>query len=189
MGGRGGGAERRWRPVTSVSPLGRYADDAGHGAAGQHTEHAVEVRLLRLPVAVLVAARERHDSLLRECALLAAEGGCCPGIPVRFQELVMTLGVRYGAARPRPDAVIEEAQEHGRDCIDVTYRVPPEVVSAAAELERLMDEADELCVAGLLLTLPRSALELQFSRWYLTQIRRQVAGEPPQPWDGPLRPD
>ena len=175
--------------MTSVSPLGRYADDAPHGVADDRDEPAVEVRLQRLPVRVLVAARERHDSLLRECALLAADSGCGSGVPPQLSELVVTLGVRYGAVRPRPDAAIEEALEQGRDCIDVTYVVRPDVVAAVAELERLMDEADELCRAGLLLTLPRSALERRFSEWYLAQIRRQVGGAPPQPWDGPLRPD
>jgi hypothetical protein len=27
-----------------------------------------------------------------------------------------------------------------------------------------------------------------FARWYLDEFRRQIAGEPPQPWAGPLDP-
>jgi hypothetical protein len=27
---------------------------------------------------------------------------------------------------------------------------------------------------------------VEFTRWYLDEFRRQVAGEPPRPWDGPL---
>jgi hypothetical protein len=27
---------------------------------------------------------------------------------------------------------------------------------------------------------------VEFSHWYLDEFRRQVKGEPPRPWDGPL---
>lgn len=174
--------------MTDPSPLGRYADDDRAGPDPSGSAALVEVQLLRLPVAVLVASRERHDSLLRECALLAAQAGDRPDLPPALVDLVMTLGVRYGAVRPRPDAMIEQALEEGRDAIDVTYRVGPTVPAAAERLERLMAAADEFCTSGHLLTLPRSPLEQRFSDWYLEQFAAQLAGAPPRAWDGPLVP-
>lgn len=174
--------------MSEPSPLGRYAGTADRGDAAPGADDLVEVRLLRLPVAVLVTARERHDSLLRECALLAAQSSDRQDLPARFRELVNTLGVQYGPVRPRPDAVIEQALEQGRDAIDVTYHLGPEAAAAADTLESLMAAADEFCRSGDLLTLPRSELEERFSAWYLGQITTQLGGAPPQPWDGPLVP-
>ncbi len=174
--------------MSEPSPLGRYAGAAPQGDAAPAPDDLVEVRLLRLPVAVLVAARERHDSLLRECALLAAQAGDRQDLPARLRELVHTLGVQYGPVRPRPDAVIEQALEQGRDAIDVTYHLGPEAAAAADALESLMAAADQFCRSGELLTLPRSALEERFSAWYLGQITTQLAGTAPEPWDGPLLP-
>lgn len=164
----------------TASPFGRY-DDSGPG------EQLHAVHLLNLPVRVLVDERERHDSMLREFALLALDTGARP-LPPGLAELAQNLGVRYGRARSRPDALVDDAVERGAATIDVTYDVPASVVDTVARLERLMADADELCRSEQLLTLPRNALQVRFAAWYCEQFRRQVAGRPPQPWDGPLDP-
>lgn len=167
---------------TGPSPLGRY-DDGG----GDETLH--EVRLLNLPVRVLVAGREHHDELMREFALLALAPDLPPEhVPRRLVELTEILGVRYGASAERPSAEFEAAIEEGQETIDLTYQVPGHVVEAADTLERLMQEADDYCRAEQLLTLQRSEVVAQFSSWYLEQFRRQIAGEPPEPWSGPMEP-
>ena len=168
--------------MTTASPLGRYDDSAG--PADLH-----DVHLLNLPVRVLIAARERHDELMREFALLALGGPAGrPDIPDRLHQLIETLGVRYGHAAARPDALVDAALARGDDTIDLTYTVPADVVASADNLEALMREADEFCRRGHLLTLARSELMVRFADWYLDQLRRQIAGEAPQPWDGPLEP-
>jgi hypothetical protein len=167
--------------VTAASPLGRY-DDGG-------SDDLHEVRLLQLPVRVMIAARERHDELMREFALLAL-GGPTGGAaaPRRLVELIEILGVRYGSAAARPDELVDGAAERGDDTIDLTYTVPAHVVDAANTLDTLMAEADAFCAAEQLLTLARSDVMVQFSDWYLEEFRRQVAGLPARPWDGPLDP-
>lgn len=161
-------------------PLGRYTPvDAG---AEQH-----EVELRGLPVQLLVESRERHDELLREFALLALSvEPPTSTLPVAFLELIEVLGVRYGSATARPDAQIEEAVAAGLPTVDLTYFVPASVVQAAAELEHWMALADEYCVAEQLLTLPRTPLLCELANWYLGEFRRQVSGEPPLAWAGPL---
>lgn len=169
------------------SPLGRYDHaDAGHPAADRE-EQLHEVRLLRTPVRLLAAGRAHHDELMHELALL---GAASPGIegspPRRLTELVDTLGRRYAAATRRPDALLDQALADGVETLDVTYQVSESVVRAADELEALMDEADEFCRSERLLTLPRPPLLREVAHWYLNEFRRQIAGEPPQPWTGPL---
>jgi hypothetical protein len=168
--------------VTTASPLGRY-DDAGD----QPRLHRVQ--LLNLPVRLLVDGRDRHDSLLREFALLAlAPDTPRADTPRRLVELTQVLGVRYAAAGLRPDDVVDEALARGEAAIDLTYDVPADAADVAARLEELMAQADELCRDEALLTLPRTPLQLRFSQWYVGQFRSQVDGQPPQPWDGPLDP-
>lgn len=165
-----------------TSPLGRYAGDPGR-------QQLDPVHLLGLPVQLVLDSRDRHDSLLREFALLAlAPRGDRPQ-PPRLVELTELLGVQYGAAQRRPDEVVDDALRAGLTAIDVTYQVPATIVDAAAELEALMADADEFCREERLLTLPRSPLQVRFARWYLEEFRRQLGGEPPQRWDGPLDPD
>jgi hypothetical protein len=161
------------------SPLGRYDPD---GADGLH-----EVRLLNVPVRILVAGREHHDDVMREFAMLAlAEETDEEHTPKRLLELVDVLGRRYAAAAARPDAEVDAAIDRGDETIDIVYHVPDHLADAADELAALMDEADEFCRERRLLALARPPLVIKFSRWYLDEFRRQIAGEPPRAWDGPL---
>jgi hypothetical protein len=168
-------------PTVTASPLGRY-DEGG-------TEDMHEVRLLGLPVRVMVASRERHDELMREFALLAL-GGPTGGaaVPRRLVELIEILGVRYGGAAARPDELVDAAVARGDDRIDLSYTVPAHVVDAANTLDHLRAEADAFCASEQLLTLARTDVMVEFANWYLEEFRRQVAGLPPRPWEGPLDP-
>jgi hypothetical protein len=165
------------------SPLGRYQESDAREAQPR------DVCLVGVPVQVLLAARQHHDDLMREFAVLAvAEHDPRASVPRRLEELVDALGVHYGAAAERPDGPTDEAARQGLRTMDLTFRVPPSVVEAANRLEALMSEADEFCRTEQMLTLPRNELLQQFSRWYLDEFRRQVAGLPPRPWTGPLAP-
>jgi hypothetical protein len=164
----------------TASPLGRY--DSATDAVDLH-----EVRLLGLPVRVMIASRERHDELMREFALLALGGPSRrTDVPARLLELTQILGVQYGGAAARPDEEVDAAAARGDDTVDLSYVVPAHVIEGADRLDRLMQEADDFCRSEALLTLARSEVMLAFADWYLEEFRRQVAGEPPLPWRGPL---
>lgn len=161
------------------SPLGRYDPEGGEGLH--------EIRLQNVALRLLVAGREHHDDVMREFAMLAlAEDMDAEHTPKRLLELVDVLGRRYAAAAVRPDAEVDAAVARGDVTIDLVYHVPDHVAAAADELAALMDEADEFCRERKLLSLARPPLVVEFSRWYLDEFRRQIAGEPPRPWDGPL---
>jgi hypothetical protein len=169
--------------VTAASPLGRYDSSP----AADETLH--EVRLLNLPVRVMLAGRDHHDELMREFALLALSASAASGAtPARLIELTQVLGIRYGGAVARPDEEVEAAAARGDDTVDLTYVVPSHVVEGAELLSALMAEADEFCQAEQLLTLQRNETLKRFSDWYIDEFRRQVEGESPRPWDGPLDP-
>lgn len=168
--------------MSDPSPLGRYDD-------GSRTAELFDVQLLGLPVRVLVAAREYHDELLREFALLALGGTAGrANLPARLVELTEILGVQYGGAAARPDEVVDAALARGELTVDLSYRVPAQVLDTADTLDALMHEADDFCRDEQLLTLQRTEVMVTFAQWYLGEFRRQVAGEPPRPWDGPLEP-
>lgn len=167
--------------MTRTSPLGRYDD------AAPDTLH--EVQLIGLPVRIMVASREHHDELLREFSLLALSGPSQRSdVPVRLVELTQILGVRYASSSARPEEEFERAIDAGTATLDLTYTVPAHVVEAADTLSALMAEADEFCRTEQLLTLERTPVLRDFAQWYLDEFRRQVAGEPPRPWTGPLEP-
>lgn len=160
------------------SPFGRYDD-----SSGDDTLH--EVRLINMPVRLLASGRQHHDELMHEFAMLAVSLEDRDSVPARMLEMIDTLGTRYGRAADRPDSLVDEAIARGDDTIDLTYQVPAHVVEAADALERMMDEADEFCRTEQMLTLSRSEVQRRFAKWYLEEFRRQIAGQPPQPWNGP----
>ena len=165
----------------TASPLGRFDPDVSEGLH--------EVRLHNMPLRLLAAGREHHDEVMREFAMMALDENVgSDHAPARLMELVDILGRRYGAASARPDAEIDAALERGETTIDVVYHVPDHVADAAGQLESLMREVDEFCRDQQMLALARPPLFVRFAEWYLDEFRRQIAGEQPRPWDGPLEP-
>jgi hypothetical protein len=64
--------------------------------------------------------------------------------------------------------------------------VPRTVGAAVAELNELMEQADEFWRNEQLLTVAASPLERRFRTWFLIQFTSQAAGADPTHWDGPL---
>ncbi len=64
----------------------------------------------------------------------------------------------------------------------ITYHLPPEVGPAAQELDRMLDEANEFCRSGDLLTLDTPPDVLAFRQWFLAEFVAQLAGSAPTPW-------
>lgn len=149
-------------------------------------EHTV--RLVGVPVRVLEATRRHHDELMHEFSLLAVQENHADDVPKRMLELIDTLGRQYAATSDQSDAQVNAAIERGDVTVDVIYEVAEHVVDAANRLGALMDEADEFCKREQMLTLQRPPIAKEFADWYLDEFRRQIAGEPPRPWDGPLEP-
>jgi hypothetical protein len=156
--------------------MGRY--DAGEFAPGS-TLH--EVHLVGVPVQLFLAARQHHDDLMREFAVLAlAHEDENASDPPQLRRLVREIGAHSAAPPERPD--VEEAAQAGLPSVDLTLRVTAGILTMADHFERLMKSADDFCAQGRMLTMPRSPEVLRFAGWWFDEIRRQIAGEAPTPW-------
>ncbi|HVV77384.1 MAG TPA: hypothetical protein VHC43_15250 [Mycobacteriales bacterium] len=150
-------------------------------------DQVVEVRLLRLPVAIWARTQQHTDELLREFVLIAQqlhsdEEAAVP-LPVRLTQLVDELSANYGAFSEEQVEQLFRAAASGEEELDLTYQVPAAAAGAARHLGDLLNEADEYCRSGEhLLTLETPAELIRFREWYLEEFRQQIAGAAPTPW-------
>ena len=140
----------------------------------------VPVHILGLPIDVYGRASEHNDELLREFALIREDR--TDHVPSRLLTLIDQLQARFGAFTQGPTSVIHDALARGEATIDLRYDVPAEAGQAALHLAGLLDEADDFCRAGDLLTLAANAEAVAFRRWFLEEFVRQIDGRPPRPW-------
>ena len=101
-------------------------------------------------------------------------------MPRRLLELVAALSAAYGAETSEQEEQLLDAAEPGLDVLpELRYRVPPAAGAHAAELGRMLDEADDHCRSGEhLLTLAADAEVVRFRRWYLGQFEATGGGAP-----------
>ena len=146
------------------------------------TEDLVEVHLIGVPLEERQRAAQHFDELMREFALMAGDA-TAGTVPSRLLELRNALLARFSSFLAGAGAEMDAALARGATSIDVHYRVPASIGTAAAQLDALLDEADEYCRSGdHLLTLAAPERAVRFRRWYLGEFVRQVAGQPPEPW-------
>lgn len=140
----------------------------------------VTVRIVGLPVGVQLRAAEHGDELMREFALMSSVGPA--GVPARLTALVEELRRRFSGFTLQPEQELADAVARGADTVDLEYVVPAAAADAAAVLDALLDEADEFCRAGDLLTLATPPDAVAYRRWFLSEFSRQAAGEAPTAW-------
>lgn len=145
----------------------------------------VQVRVLGLPIEVEHRASEYFAELFREFALIAErQPELRAHVPGQLLELIDTLDSRFAGFTAGPRAEIAAAYERGAPSIDLDYWVPAAAGEAAADLNRLLDDADEFCRTGdALLTLAAPGEATTYRRWYCTQFMSQCDGHPATPWD------
>jgi len=169
--------------MTGGPILGRYTHES------DQTE-LLTVRLIGMPIALFLRAREHHDELIREFTLMAirSNGTSANGVelPLRLRELIEILGRRFGASTSRADMERDAAIERGDATVDLTYQVPASLGDDLKMLTQLMDDADEFCRMETLLTLPRDPSMVAFGHWYNNEFLRQMDGLPPTPWNAQL---
>jgi hypothetical protein len=142
----------------------------------------VAVSILGMPLEVMQRSSEHTDELLREFALIRGEGS--EHVPARLLALIEELRGRFGSFSEGPRRAMQAALERGDETIDLHYELPPTVAAAARQLGHLLDEADEFCRSGDLLTLATQPEGRAFRHWYLEEFARQIDGLPPRPWSG-----
>ena len=156
-----------------------------------------EVVLLGLPSTLWLAAREHHQSLLRELVLYLAEHAeALPNVPdlVRADEarhLIWTslLGEIDRARelgtlrRPLPDGHPSPLPEVP-DAVDLRMSVAEGMGSAFTAMQDALDLGERLAVQNQLLVRPGLPEIVAVRDWACEQVVAQLAGVAPSPWPG-----
>ena len=140
----------------------------------------VPVRILGLPLDIYGRSSEHTDELLREFALIREDAS--DHVPARLLALIHQLNARFAAFTQGQTAALRHALARGDPEIDLLYEVPPEASEGAARLAALLDEADDFCRSGDLLTLATLPEGVAFRRWFLEEFVFQIEGRPPRSW-------
>ena len=139
--------------------------------------------LKRVPVDVWQRASAHQDAIQREFEILMADldDG---SVPHQFAELAINLDVQFRGVGDTTWAQLYAAAERGESEVDLVFTVPVEVASAAAEVNRMLDQVDEFCRDGeQLLTLATPPELASFRHWFLGEFTRQIeSGRPPTSW-------
>lgn len=139
---------------------------------------AFTVDLVGSPAALGAAGVERLYDLTREFRLAHASSRVFPDdLPERFLALVDRL---------------RDAQDGRHALVDlpepgdgtVRLRLPLGAERDALALATLLDEADEYCRAGTVLTNPRTSEAVRLRWWQATEAVRQRHGMAPTPFAG-----
>ncbi len=150
------------------------------------SDELVDIALLGLPVALHHRASEHQATLQRELDLVDAARDP-QSAPSRLQALSEQLNVRFASMTEEQTAQLERAMANGDDTIDLHYRLPADVVDAVHLLSASLDEVDEFCRRGELLTLITPPDLLAYRMWFLGEFVRQIVdGAPPMPWSDDL---
>ena len=134
------------------------------------------VRFLAVPVAGYLALQAHNDALFRELELIsiALESGGVGRVAPDLAELVEQLYSRFRGQRDRHRDVVAAAQARGAPTVDLETRVPPSAAGAALGYLELLERADELCRAGVLLTPEPPAEVKELRRWFVEQMVAQL---------------
>ncbi len=143
----------------------------------------VTIRFVGAPVALMQSVRLHLEALTREFQLIEFSEVDASSPPVRLLELTTRMRRQYdrfGFATSRGE--LADAVDRGSDTIDLELVVPPNAGGAAQLFLTTLDECDEWCERGELLTLASPPEQRAFRRWFFGEIERQVSGDPPRPW-------
>ena len=127
-------------------------------------------------------ARLYVESLSREFAVIAHGGGERADVPKRLLEIARVHDERYASLNPEADAAVDAAIQRGEPAIDLVVYVPDRIKDDTLAVVPLLVEVDVYCRSGELLTLPPDDEIRAFWFWFLAEIVRQLANEPPRSW-------
>jgi Histidine kinase-like ATPase domain len=163
----------RWDDRMDGSVSGRVSERDGPGLHPAPDEHPV--LLAGMPVRLWLAAREHHNTLIREFCLAQQDAGG-------------PLALRLGDADRARSLVLTalRAQPVWRATMDLPLAADPQRAGWFAALRDVLDEAERLAADGRLLARPGPPAILAVRRWACDQVLGQLDGAPPERWHGEL---
>jgi hypothetical protein len=141
------------------------------------------IRLLQVPSTLYLKMRRHIDDLVHELQIVQV--GEMQGVEVAPEVAATIDGVLANYAVPR-DEIFDQvvaAAKRGQPLVDIEVVLPPAAAEAGARLLRLLEQVDAVAAAGLLLTLPAADEIRHLRRWAVTEMTRQINGEPPMAYD------
>lgn len=140
------------------------------------------VRVVGLPLDVHRRNSEHGEALRRELAFVANVADP-EGAPVRLYMVGAELTARYGGLTVVQENKLAEALAAGETTIDLDYDLPVEMADGIERFSDLVDELDDFCRDGDLLTLVTPPEGLAYRRWIFGEIVEQLrTGRAPVAW-------
>jgi hypothetical protein len=141
------------------------------------TEPPVEVVLRSMPGPLWLAAREHHNTLMREFSL--------------YEQVVRATHGRVpeplvAADRARSLVLAALRAATGGPSVDLVLTVRPEQARWFEALRDVLDRAEQLALAGALLAPPGPKEIIGVRRWACGQVLAQLRGAAPTAWTGPV---
>ena len=134
------------------------------------------VRFPGVPVDGYLDLQAHNDALFRELELISIELGGDDGarIAAPLADLVDQLYRRFRGQRDSYRDVVAAAQAAGRSTVDLETSVPAAAAGGARSYLELLEQADELCHTGVLLTPEPSPQVKALRRWFVDQMVAQL---------------
>lgn len=174
-----------WAGLAGVpTELDEWPAVLGHPAGvGVESSPTMTVRLLGVPIEAMRRCLEHYEALCRELQLvLEREPDSRTRLPGHLVAKVDELVVRYGSLGLGGDRQLHAALAHEAPVADLELCLPIDVGSVCERSDRLLDEADAVCRSADLITLPATVEQVALRKWFLEELSRQAAGDPPVRW-------
>src|SRR5438105_12060952 len=105
------------------------------------------------PVDIFKRSRRHAEALLREFAIIVDGGGDNTELPRRLLDILDRVRARGSGLNAVAERALEQAVERKAPTVDFDLVVPARIARGAPEFARLLEEVDEYCRSGDLLTL------------------------------------
>jgi anti-sigma regulatory factor (Ser/Thr protein kinase) len=142
------------------------------------------VRFPTVPVDGYLELQAHNDALFRELELVSIEleGDDGARVAAPLADLVDQLYRRFQGQRDSYRDAVAAAQARGEATVELETTATASAVSGASGYLALLEQADELCRAGLLLTPEPSPAVRALRGWFVDQMAAQVLdGAAPTP--------
>jgi anti-sigma regulatory factor (Ser/Thr protein kinase) len=142
------------------------------------------VRFVGVPVAGYLELQAHNDALFRELELISIEleGDDAAEVAAPLADLVDQLYRRFRGQRDGYRDVVAAAQARGQRTVELETTLPPAAAATGRSYLALLEQADELCRSGLLLTPEPPAHVRSLRRWFVEETAAQLLdGASPTP--------
>jgi anti-sigma regulatory factor (Ser/Thr protein kinase) len=137
------------------------------------------VRFPGVPVDGYLELQAHNDALFRELELVSIEleADRDAGTPSPLADLVDQLYRRFRGQRDSYRDVVAAAKARGEPTVELETTASPDSAGPARSYLELLEQADELCRSGLLLTPEPPEHVKALRRWFVEEMVAQLTGQ------------